>query len=80
MFSSIIDVLEIVAKDGSNSEQRFHAKNIFKLMQSFDFVFSLFFMKDILGFTNEFSQALQRKNQDIVNAMNLVEACSKLYN
>ncbi|XP_031287121.1 zinc finger MYM-type protein 1-like [Pistacia vera] len=32
MFSSIIDVLEIAAKDGSNSEQIFHAKNIFKLM------------------------------------------------
>ncbi|XP_031258809.1 zinc finger MYM-type protein 1-like [Pistacia vera] len=77
MFSSIIDVLEIVAKDGSNSEQRFHAKNIFKLMQSFDFVFSLFLMKDILGFTNELSQALQRKDQDIVNAMNLVEACKQ---
>ncbi|XP_031265295.1 zinc finger MYM-type protein 1-like [Pistacia vera] len=40
MFPSIIDVLEIVAKDRSNSKQRFHAKNIFKLMQSFDFVFS----------------------------------------
>ncbi|XP_031266391.1 uncharacterized protein LOC116124787 [Pistacia vera] len=77
MFSSIIDVLEIVAKDGSNSEQRFHAKNIFKLMQSFYFVFSLFFMKDILGFTNELSQVLQREDQVIVNAMNLVEACKQ---
>ena len=41
-------------------------------MQSFDFVFNLHLMKDILGITNELSQALQRKDQDIVNAMKLV--------
>lgn len=29
-------------------------------------------MKKVLGFSNELSQALQRKDQDIVNAMNLV--------
>ncbi|XP_031252128.1 uncharacterized protein LOC116110025 [Pistacia vera] len=31
----------------------------------------------IFGFTNELSQALQKKDQDIVNAMNLVEACKQ---
>ena len=30
-------------------------------------------MKTILGITNDLSQALQRKNQDIVNAMTLVK-------
>jgi hypothetical protein len=30
-------------------------------------------MQDILGFTNELSQALQRKDQDIENAMMLVK-------
>ncbi|XP_031250534.1 uncharacterized protein LOC116108418 [Pistacia vera] len=76
MFSSIIDVLEIVAKDESNSEQRFHAKNILKLMQSLDFVFTQFLMKGIIGFTTELSQTLQRKD-DIVNTMILVEACKQ---
>ncbi|XP_031250521.1 uncharacterized protein LOC116108405 [Pistacia vera] len=73
MFSSIIDVLEIVAKDESNFEQRFHAKNILKLLQSLDFVFTQFLMKGIIGFTTELSQTLQRKD-DIVNTMILVEA------
>ncbi|XP_021802819.1 uncharacterized protein LOC110746897 [Prunus avium] len=43
------------------------------LVQSFDFVFSLHLMRNILGITNALSQALQRDEQDIVNAMDLVE-------
>ena len=34
-------------------------------------------MRAILGITNEFSQALQRKNQDIVNAMTLIKVCKQ---
>ncbi|CAN6687026.1 unnamed protein product [Malus baccata var. baccata] len=45
MFSSTIEVLEIVRKNGTSSEQKFEAK------------------------------ALQKKDQDIVNAMNLVNIC-----
>ena len=40
---------------------------------SFEFVFALYLMKNILGITNELSIALQKKNQDIVNAMDLVK-------
>ena len=44
---------------------------------SFKFVFTLHMMKNILGITNELSIALQqkkkKKNQDIVNAMDLVK-------
>ncbi|KAH9793908.1 TTF-type domain-containing protein [Citrus sinensis] len=75
MFSSIIDVLEIIANDASNSEQRFEANSTLKFMQTFDFVFTLYLMKNILGFANELSQALQRKDQDIVNFMKLVSIC-----
>ena len=75
MFSSIIDVLEIIANDASNSEQRFEANSTLKFMQTFDFVFTLYLMKNILGFANELSQALQRKDQDIVNSMKLVSIC-----
>ncbi|KAL0550040.1 hypothetical protein IC582_014536 [Cucumis melo] len=32
-------------------------------------------MKTILGITNDLSQVLQRKDHDIVNAMNLVKIC-----
>ncbi|XP_024043077.1 zinc finger MYM-type protein 1 [Citrus clementina] len=75
MFSSIIDVLEIIANDASNSEQRFEANSTLKFMQTFDFVFTLYLMKNILGFANELSQALQRKDQYIVNSMKFVSIC-----
>ncbi|KAI5314487.1 hypothetical protein L3X38_043663 [Prunus dulcis] len=44
-------------------------------LQSFEFVFHLFFMRSILGATNDLSQALQRKDQNIENAMTLVKVC-----
>ena len=72
MFPSIIYMLEIISNEG-NSEQRFQATMLLKSMQSFDFVFSLLLMKNILGFAHELSQALQKKDQDIVNAMKLIE-------
>ena len=39
MFSSIIDVLEIIANDTSNFEQRLEANSTLKFMRTFDFVF-----------------------------------------
>ena len=57
MFPSMVDVLEIIEVQG-NFEQRFQAKTLLKFMQSFDFVFCLFLIKNILGYANEFSRAL----------------------
>ena len=45
------------------------------MIQSFDFVFTLYLIKAILGITNELSKALQRRDQDIVNAMVLEKIC-----
>ncbi|CAN6691240.1 unnamed protein product [Malus baccata var. baccata] len=56
MFSSILDVFEVIADAGVSSQQ-------------------ICEMKDLLGITNELSQALQRKDQDIVNAIKLVGVC-----
>ena len=42
------------------------------VFESFDFIFSAHLMLDILGHTNELSECLQRKDQDILNAMSLV--------
>ena len=36
-------------------------------------------MRTISGMTNELSQALQRKDQDIVNAMTLVKVCKQQF-
>ncbi|XP_028057066.1 uncharacterized protein LOC114261061 [Camellia sinensis] len=73
MFSTVIDVLEMISEDGSNLEQRAEANVLLDSIQSFEFVFNLYLMKMILAITSELSQALQRKDQDIVNAMNLVQ-------
>jgi len=46
---------------------------ILQMMRTFEFVFSIHLMKNVLGITNELSLALQRKDQDTVNAMDLVK-------
>ncbi|XP_020695550.1 zinc finger MYM-type protein 1-like [Dendrobium catenatum] len=73
MFSSVVDVLEIILEDGISSKKRGEAFALLDSMQSFDFCFCLHLMKDILGITAELSDALQRKDQDVVNAMSLVQ-------
>ncbi|XP_028062046.1 uncharacterized protein LOC114265424 [Camellia sinensis] len=73
MFSTVIDVLEMISKDGSNSKQRAETNVLLDSIQSFQFVFNLHLIKTILAITSELSQALQRKDQDIVNAMNFVQ-------
>ncbi|XP_050935178.1 uncharacterized protein LOC127143921 [Cucumis melo] len=75
IFSSVVDVLEIIVDSGSNSEQKYEAQILMTSILSFDFVFNIDLMKNILGITNDLSQILQRKDQDIVNAMNLVNIC-----
>ncbi|XP_029151657.1 uncharacterized protein [Arachis hypogaea] len=73
LFPSVVNVLEYVEEDGNNSEQRAEACHLLNVIQSFEFIFNLHLMKNILGVTNELSQALQRNDQDIVNAMALVK-------
>ena len=73
MFSSTVDVLDMIVEDGSSSKQRGEAYAFLDAIQSFDFVFNLHLMKTVLGITNELCLALQRKDQDIVNAMTLVK-------
>ena len=73
MFSSVVYVLAMVSEDGINAEQRGEENVLLDLLQSFEFVFNLHLMRSILGITNELSQALQKKDQDIVNAMTLVQ-------
>ena len=78
MFSSTIDLLEVIADEGSSSEQKFEANNLLGTIQCFDFVFTLYWMKAILGITNDLSKALQRRDQDIVNAMALEKICKQM--
>lgn len=36
-------------------------------------------MRNVLGITNELSQGLQKKDQDLVNAMDLVKSCKRRF-
>ena len=76
MFSAIVDVLEIIEEDDL-SDQKVEARFIMRSILSFEFVFTLHLMKNILGITNELLIVLpkkkKKKNQDIVNAMDFVK-------
>ncbi|RWR76195.1 zinc finger MYM-type protein 1-like protein [Cinnamomum micranthum f. kanehirae] len=71
MFSSVVDVLEIISDDNM-SEHKGSATNLLCVLGDFDFAFKMHLMTDILGITNELSKLLQRKDQNIITAMELV--------
>ncbi|XP_066392140.1 uncharacterized protein [Miscanthus floridulus] len=72
MWEAIIDVLEIVKKDSIKPRNNGGALGLIEKMESFDFVFILHLMIQLLSMTDILSQALQRKDQDIVEAMHLI--------
>jgi hypothetical protein len=74
MFPTIVKVLEVVRKDDKDWKNRDKASNLLAYFQTFDFVFYLHLMLTTLAVTNILSQALQRKDQDIVNAMKCVNS------
>ncbi|XP_057504790.1 uncharacterized protein LOC130788266 [Actinidia eriantha] len=76
IFPAICGVLEKIREDGDGDNNGM-ANGLLLNIQQFDFVFNLHLMKTILAITNELSQALQRRDQDIVNAMHLVEISKK---
>ncbi|CAJ2631159.1 uncharacterized protein LOC123910597 [Trifolium pratense] len=77
MYNATITVLEHLAVEGS-AAQRGDAIYTFKAMMSFDFVFILHVMKELMGITDKLCQALQQKSQDILNAMCLVSSTKTL--
>lgn len=72
MFASVVDVLDDIRLDGSDFKKRSEASAILTFVQTYEFAFNLHLMKHILGMSNELSQALQKRDQNIVNAMHLV--------
>ncbi|PUZ62401.1 hypothetical protein GQ55_4G354500 [Panicum hallii var. hallii] len=72
MWEAILEVLEIVKKDSIKSTCNGEAFGLIGKMESFDFVFIMHLMIELLSITDSLSNALQRKDQDIVEAMNLI--------
>ncbi|KAJ9565643.1 hypothetical protein OSB04_001609 [Centaurea solstitialis] len=72
LYPSICEVLEDIMEDANSQDHRSEARRMLKSILTFDFVFYLHLLVDILGITNELSTTLQRKDKDIINAMNQV--------
>jgi hypothetical protein len=70
MWESVLHVLAIVHEDGRIPTQ---AAGLIEKMETFKFAFILKLMLKVLAVTNELSQILQRKNVDIVIAMELLD-------
>ncbi|KAK9741223.1 hypothetical protein RND81_03G090100 [Saponaria officinalis] len=79
MYSATVSVLEHIMVDKSyNSHQRGDADIALNLMISYEFMFLSHLMREILGITDILCQALQRKSQDIANALKLVSTTKSL--
>ncbi|CAJ2651446.1 unnamed protein product [Trifolium pratense] len=73
LYGSIVRVLEEVGED-STFKKHGETTLLLDLLQSFDFIFMLYMLVEILGFTNDLSVALQKRDQDLINALSLVNA------
>ncbi|XP_060180349.1 uncharacterized protein LOC132610102 [Lycium barbarum] len=70
--SLIVHVLEVIGSEDTTYLERSMAKSLVNDIRSFEFVHMLQLMLKVLEITNDLNMTLQRKDQDIVNAMKLV--------
>ncbi|XP_061343331.1 uncharacterized protein LOC133289419 [Gastrolobium bilobum] len=77
-YNELCSVLEKIRSEGSNYSQREDATAAYKMITSFEFIFNLLLMKEIMGITEILCQALQQKSQDILNDMQLVSSTKEL--
>jgi hypothetical protein len=71
MFNSVSSVLQIIAADSSAGANRADGNTAFSYLTSFEFVFILLMMREIMEITEQLGQAVQKKTQGIVNAVRL---------
>ncbi|XP_055800379.1 uncharacterized protein LOC129869793 [Solanum dulcamara] len=77
MFGSILDVLESLALDARNMDERARAMGHLEACRTYEVAFMLHLMRDVLAITNELNKCLQKKEQDNANAMLLVEVAKR---
>ncbi|GJW18872.1 zinc finger MYM-type protein 1-like protein [Tanacetum coccineum] len=73
LYSIIVDVLDKIGDVSYNPDNQLKAETVSYALESFDFVFLAHLMKRLFGVANDLNYALQKKDQDIVEAMSLVE-------
>ena len=72
MYSSIRDTLLSLGEDTSQRGDWPKIHTFVGVFESFDFIFNAHLMLVVLGYTNELSECLQRKYQDILTTVKLV--------
>ncbi|XP_076949345.1 uncharacterized protein LOC143621964 [Bidens hawaiensis] len=77
IFPSIMRVVEHVKEECTNPSTQNQAINMLGFLSSFEFVFYLHLTLHILGLSEILSRAHQRKDQDIVEAVSLVESTKR---
>ncbi|XP_074327073.1 uncharacterized protein LOC141665016 [Apium graveolens] len=78
MYGATRSVLIDVAAQGTTFSQRDDALIAIKMLMSYEFVFILHVVKEIMVITDLLCRALQQKSQDILNAMHLVSITKML--
>nr|XP_009626664.1 uncharacterized protein LOC104117324 [Nicotiana tomentosiformis] len=63
------ELLEQLLESGQEANDRLQAEAFWSKINSFEFLFMLHLMLNVLLMSNELSKVLQKKEQDIVNAM-----------
>jgi hypothetical protein len=71
MWDVVLEVLENIVEDGVG-DKKTTTSGLLLQMKSFEFVLILHLMIKLLGITNDLSQCLQRKDQNIVRAVGLI--------
>jgi hypothetical protein len=77
MYEAIHDVMVDLGDDPSYKDDWTKIYFVTGAFENFEFVFFAHLMYIILGYTNELSECLQRREQDILNAISLVNVAKK---
>ena len=72
MFSTTCSIIDTISKERANYSQLDDVEVAYLALTSFEFVFILHLVKEILGIIDLLCWDLQQQSQDIVNAMYLV--------
>jgi hypothetical protein len=72
MWAPVLEILENISEDANDGDKKTQASGLIERMETFEYVFILHLMIRVLGKTQELSQCLQRKNQNIVRAIGLI--------
>ncbi|KAJ9535050.1 hypothetical protein OSB04_un001879, partial [Centaurea solstitialis] len=67
-----VEVIKYVKDDGDNGATRLQASGLLSYFKTFEFLFYMHLILTILELTNSLSQALQRKDQDTLEALDLI--------